>query len=772
MIGRDELRTWLAGRSPEDLEQTLALRPDVLWGAPVSDLDDLADRLVHTASVATSVADLPVPGRQALEVLMAAGAGASLERATDLLDASASGHDGAEHRARVEVVLRALECVALIWPGADGRLVVNPGLRQVIPAPLGLGPPAEILLENVSIVGLKKIVKRRKLPVRQVKAGLVEEIRTFLADPARIRKVLSEAPEPVIRALLDDVREAVRRAQSDDEVDDVDVDPLRWRNPKEYAILLDAAAWASENGLGFTTYSATVALCSEVGLALLDADFKAPFAPVPPTIAIAAVTEQQARATASGAITEFLSTAMATLETAARAPLVQLVSGGIGARELTRVAKALGTSSGAVRMALELGIALELLEVGDNRTLTTTSDFGEWRRLDPARRAADLIATWFASDFVPTIERDLQGRTLPALIDSGEQENIPELRVLTFAYANELEDGRGVTSLDSLVAHVAWRVPQAMAGGAEHYFRANWDESERLGVLAHGRLTDLGNALLDANDDGLAEALTAMLPGVQTKAMFGSDLTVVVAGSPAPAIVDLLDAVAAREGRGVASTWRITPESVRTALDDGYALDELSDRLRGLADGDLPQALEYLLRDVGRRYGHLQVRPAHCLVLSDDEALLAEVEVNRALRKFGLRRVAPTVLIADAAPQEVAAGLRAAGYLPLEESASGDPVVQLRPASGGAGAGESSGGPNDVGDALPAGSVVESAPWYDDDDECACGHDHGHGAEISGEPALMLAWLTGQLDGGGTPGAFGEPQESSVEAAARLTAGG
>jgi len=39
--------------------------------------------------------------------------------------------------------------------------------------------------------------------------------------------------------------------------------------------------------------------------------------------------------------------------------LVQLVSGGIGARELTRVAKALGTSSGAVRMALELGIALD-----------------------------------------------------------------------------------------------------------------------------------------------------------------------------------------------------------------------------------------------------------------------------------------------------------------------------------------------------------------------------------------------------------------------------
>ena len=730
----------------------------MLWGALVRDLDDLAERLANSASVAASVGDLPAPPLQVLEVLMAVGADATLERAMDLLDASASGPDIEAHRSFVERSLGVLQDAALVWAGADDRLVVNPGAHDVIGCPLGFGRPVEVLLADVPAGDLKKVVARWGLTVPGRKAELVEAVRTYLADPARVRMLLGQAPEPVVRVLVGRSQDAAERTLAGlaGALDDGDQDayPTYLRDPAAFADHRSAVAWALENGLGFgpDRFSADVEVPSEVLLALVRADFRAPFTPMPPPVVTAPVTPRQVFASASGAITEFLAAGMGTLEAIARTPLVGLKSGGIGARELVKLAKRLGVGAGEVRIALELVSWLELLEGDRAGGLGPSRSFGEWRRRPPAERAADLLTTWLALPYVPSLERDDDGRSLPALARLGGPDLPRAVRILTLRHLEHLDAGLGITTVESVADGIAWRLPLLMADGAALDLPATWSEAQRLGVVAHGRLSDAGTALLAGDRAALVAALAAMLPSVQTTALFGSDLTVIVPGSPDAAVVDLLDAVAVREGRGAASSWRVTPTSVRAALDDGYDAADLEDRLRHLADGVLPQTLEYMIRDVGRRHGHVRVRPAGTVVQSDDIALLAEIVVDRSLRRLVLRRIAPTVVAAEAGAAEVVAALRSAGYLPLELDGAGERVVRLRPtrgshAGGPAVAAES--GPPDVDE--PVGIDVPGDATADADE-------------------AMRRWAA-EFVSGGASGAMAPHEESPAAAAERLTSG-
>ncbi len=687
MTGRDELTAWLAGRDGPELERTLTLRPDALYGSPVRDLEDLANRLVGRESVARALQELASPMLQVLEVLAALGAGATIDRATELLDRTALGLDAESHHSYVEAMLRALGFAALAWPRPDGRYVVNPGLHDAIPYPLAIGRPVEVLLTDVPSSVLRSVVQRWGLPAPTRKAELVEEVRTFLADESRVRKLLSEAPESVARVLLDRSNEAARRAFAQvggDPVDDVEDYYAAQFDRAAYAARQTAVAWARENGLGFNpnTFGMDVELPAETVLALKAAEIRAPFTPVSPTIATAPVTDGQVHSSAAGAITEFLAVAMATLETVTRTPMAALKAGGIGARELAKVAKRLGADVKDVRVTLELAVRLRLLEKNRAGNLTTSANFAEWRRGAPAQRAADLVATWFAMAFAPSNDRDYEDKSLPALALSAYGSGTARaLRGLALRHVDRLDDGVGVTGVETLVQAIEWRIPLIATDPYALDLTATWVEAQRFGVVAHGRLSEVGVALLEGGPAELVDALTGMLPAVQRTALFGSDLTVVVPGSPDPAVVDLLDAMAVREGRGVASTWRVTPESVRGALDDGYDAAALAAGLRGFAESDLPQALEYLLQDVGKRHGHVKVGPAGAVVQSEDSGLLSEVEVNRGLRGLGLRRIAPTVLLAEAPVAQVVAGLRAAGYLPLELGAGGGRVVQLRSAT-------------------------------------------------------------------------------------------
>jgi hypothetical protein len=197
-------------------------------------------------------------------------------------------------------------------------------------------------------------------------------------------------------------------------------------------------------------------------------------------------------------------------------------------------------------------------------------------------------------------------------------------------------------------------------------------EAQLLGVLAAGAPSPLAAALVADDLDAVRDHLRGLLPEASDSAIFGSDLTAVVAGTPSARVTALLDGCADRESSGGAITWRFGPATVRRALDAGTRTEELIGELVAVAERELPQPLTYLINDVGRRHGRLRLRPAMSLIRSEDEALLAEVAADRRLARLGLRPVASTVLACEVPLGEALERLREVGYFPVPDPDAAD----------------------------------------------------------------------------------------------------
>ncbi|MGW7328405.1 helicase-associated domain-containing protein [Streptomyces sp. NPDC054840] len=100
---------------------------------------------------------------------------------------------------------------------------------------------------------------------------------------------------------------------------------------------------------------------------------------------------------------------------------------------------------------------------------------------------------------------------------------------------------------------------------------------------------------------------------------------------------------------------------------------------RASAAPPLPHPLAYTIKDTAQTHGQLKVVRSACCIRSDDTALIAEVAQSRALAKLRLRRIAPTVLISTAPPEETLSALRTAGYAPSQEAETGSTLLDRAP---------------------------------------------------------------------------------------------
>lgn len=668
-------RAWLATRDDSQLEQLLELRPDLRLGAPLRDLDDLALRLEHPASVISVLRGLPQPAVEVLELVAALDAGATEDRVVSLLHPS--GAPAPQHVEDVRHWVALLETVGLAWWGEEAA-TVNPGVHRVVVRPLGLGPPARVLAEELTVEPLKRLYQGLGLEPPARKAELLAGVGDLYSDPTRIRQVAGQAPGEVAELLLEHAAKAA--ASSVAGGGEPEVEPTWTREGMQrFQQRHQLLQWAVDHGLAVPPgYGAAYGHAggrfpSEVLLALAPPTYRAPFHPAPPPLPTQPVSVEQSERSSAAAITGTVAAIMAVLESLARTPATRLKAGGVGARELARMAKAVGVDPAEVRLGLELGARLRLLEDGRDG-IRTSANFEEWRRTGPPARGADLLGTWWTFTAGTTRERDEEGRALPALAGRHGTDNAPTVALLGLVLKGTTD--AGVVGLDPVLSRVRWIQP--MARFDDDDLQRAWDEAQRFGVVVDGRLTRLGQAVQRVARDEVEALLTELLPEQSDEVLFGSDLTVIAPGTPGPSVIDLLDTVGTRETHGVGAAWRVSETSVRDALDAGFTVEDLLADLRRVAGKPLPQTLAYLLKDVGRRHGRLTVRPAGCVVVSEDEALLAEVAVTKLLSRLGLVRVAPTVLVSSASPATALEALRKAGYLPVEVDREGQRVVELR----------------------------------------------------------------------------------------------
>ena len=356
-------------------------------------------------------------------------------------------------------------------------------------------------------------------------------------------------------------------------------------------------------------------------------------------------------------------------------PAPALRSGGLGVRELRRLAGDLGTTPEQAAEIVEIAAMAGLVgpdDDGERPVLGPASPAADWAEDELADRWVTLAEGWLASTRMPWLvgTRDDRGTLRAALGPGLERGWVARLRRRVLAVLASLPAGAAPTAAD-VHAVLRWQAPRATPPEAS--VAAVLAEAELLGLTGAGALGSAGRALVTGTDD-VAAALAADLPDPVGEILVQGDLTAVVPGRPTRELAELLDQVADVESRGAALTVRFTDESVRRALDAGTEAPALLERLAAVSRTPLPQALEYLVGDTARRHGRLRVGGAGSYLRTPDEATTRALLADPRLAALGLREIAPTALVSRALPGELLETLRRTGAAPVLEGPGGASV--------------------------------------------------------------------------------------------------
>ncbi len=635
MTTADELLGRLAALSREELAKVLAHRPDVLHEPWPRRLDVVAARLASPQSVDDAVLGLSSPQVQVLSAVQLCHAlgrrPAPIGEIAKLLGTTTGV---------VESFVDELAERALLWHDPGGVRLPELLHKNNFSAE-GLGHPVADLLGEIGRSRAARLSQTLGLP-----EGLKELVH-FFRDGDRVRELFRTAPEPT-RKLLQDMADGVPEAEGV-------VLPFQ-----------TAEGWAFDHGFLFGTYYGSAVMPIEVSLALRGPDHQLPFTPDEPGYAVTHVGAESAEATSSAAALRLLDRVSAVLELAGAEPLPLLKDGTIGARLVKKVAKDTGATPAEIELAIDLAAQAGLLLAdeppaprrGQKAPPPTLAPDPDLARPAPALLYRLLLTTWW-EPAPPEYEPDVD-----ALV-----------RRLVVRLLARLEPGAAIADVGALARLAEWHAPMLLVEDFAGLVRDALDVAELLGVVAHGAVTATGRALLE--EEGLVEVTDELVARARTTALFGTDLTAIVPGSPDARLAASLDRVADREAQGTATSWRFSPASVRRAFDQGATAAGLLDELGAIAAGELPQPLVYLVNDVARRHGEARVLDVSSVVVGEP-ALLAELAAHRKLAKLGLRSVAPTVLTSTVDAPGTLAALRVAGYAPTHHAADGSIVLPAR----------------------------------------------------------------------------------------------
>ncbi|MFF4851051.1 helicase-associated domain-containing protein [Streptomyces sp. NPDC001194] len=656
----------LRARDDASLAALLHARPDLLGPVP-GDITQLATRAGTRASVIRALDRLDRFALQTAEALAVAPDPCPYPVLESLLAGEHGSGSGAREdngaRAELPRALATLRDQALVW-GDDERLRLVRTARELLapsagrPSPTGLGPTVAEATAGMSPTRIQEIVAAAGLPATHDAVSAVTALTGLFNDPERMSALLDEAPAEAHQVLG-----RLVWGPPYGEVTPNPTPPVRWL--RDRGLLLPASA-------------RTVVLPREVALHLRGGLAHRATEPLAP--AVPADREHRPQLVDANAAGQALA-ALATVEELVKSwehtgPPV-LRAGGLSVRDLKRTAATLDATEPAAAFWIELAYAAGLLASdgeADERYAPTPA-FDDWVELPPAERWSALAAAWLPATRTAGLigDQDAKGRTLSTLGPDLDRSAAPEVRRRVLELLAALPEGASAAP-DTLLARLDWERP-VRGTSALRARLARWTltEAEVLGVTGRGALSAHGRALLEHRDP--APLLAPLFPEPVDHVLLQADLTAVAPGPLRRGLGDVLAVLADVESKGGATVYRFTPGSVRRALDSGRTASDLHAFLAEHSITPVPQPLAYLIDDVARRHGHLRVGAASSYVRCDDDGMLNEILADRRSAGLGLRRLAPTVLAAQAEPGALLDGLRAMGYAPAAESSTGDVVV-------------------------------------------------------------------------------------------------
>ena len=158
--------------------------------------------------------------------------------------------------------------------------------------------------------------------------------------------------------------------------------------------------------------------------------------------------------------------------------------------------------------------------------------------------------------------------------------------------------------------------------------------------------------------------ITDQLPKAVDRFVLQADLSITTLGPLAPAMHRQMDVIANAEDLGLASMFRLSPQSICHALESGMSVGEIKKFLESNSKGPIPQPVSYLLADVEQKFGKLTVAPSlqGSLVSAEDQILLRQILAQTSLRPL-LFEVRGKALFSRLDQELVYFNLRAQGYL-------------------------------------------------------------------------------------------------------------
>ena len=219
------------------------------------------------------------------------------------------------------------------------------------------------------------------------------------------------------------------------------------------------------------------------------------------------------------------------------------------------------------------------------------------------------------------------------------------------------------------LAHPIWDLPEISSTGnlAE---AVNKDyplrDPNQIKILRFSEvlgLTDQGTPT-EALKDKTGQWITALLPKAVDSFVLQGDLSIMTLGPLAPAMHRQMDVVASAEDLGLASMFRLSPQSICHAMESGMSVSQITEFLTANSKGPIPQPVSYLLADVEQKFGKLTVSASlqGSLVMAEDQILLRQIFAQASLRPL-LFEVRGKSLYSRLDQELVYFNLRAQGYL-------------------------------------------------------------------------------------------------------------
>lgn len=425
----------------------------------------------------------------------------------------------------------------------------------------------------------------------------------------------------------------------------------------------NAIGWLLENNILVALDSHTVALPRELGIKLRGGKIHKELITKAVDLTGKKIEQKQIDLAAIANISTILRWCEELLHNLSDEPPTALRTGGIGVRDLKRIAEHLGVDEVCAGFVAELCYLGGLVVIDPDDQILPTSAFDIWLTKPAEERWYSLAVLWLDTSRVSGLIGKLTDKNIAPLGPELDRAGVSLIRRTTLkVLAENLSIAPDTSSLQEIVK---WWNPQR---ANNDFVEWNLREAEWLGITGQGALSTFGNNLLTSQELlGVEDALPKPVDHILIQA----DNSAVAPGPLTAELSAQMGTIADIESRGGATVYRFSEASIRRGLDHGKTGEQIKTFLIKTSKTPMPQPLDYLITDVAKRHGKLRVGTTHTYIRCEDEGLIQQILHDKNCEHLRLRKVAAQVLVTDLEHTEVINELREYGYLPAAENASG-----------------------------------------------------------------------------------------------------